>query len=148
MGAVTTTPVNTMGIDIFDESIFKKAGSFLGGGSREETIAQSYFIDQCKTLTADKGSTFSETGFTHLFDLLVELGFTIKEMVLELPTIINSWHEATASEVLELLSIDQNELSDADQLSLAIKGLNNDSSLFFGESYDLEGAYHILYNRL
>ena len=135
------------GFNIFDEDVFKKSGSFLGAGSPQELIAQSYFIDQCKAATKDNGVTFSDTGIAHLFDLLVELGLTVKEMILELPSIVMSWKESSASDILKVLEINTADMTDEEQLSIAIKALNGDNSLFFGESYDLEGAYLILYNK-
>lgn len=148
MSAAESMHITPSLIDLFDESIYKKSGSFLGGGSQEETLAQKFFIEQSKALAISENKKFSETGFSHLFDLLVELGFTVKEMIQQLPAIIRSWYEKPAKDVLLLLEVDPKEMSDKETITSAIKALKNSGGLSFGEGYDLEDGYYILYNEM
>lgn len=135
-------------IDFFDEGIYSKSGSFLGGGSTEETLAQKFFMEESRVLAAKEKKSFSETAFNHLFDLLIELGFTVKEMIQQLPEIIKSWCEKPAKDVLHLLGIDGDQTNEKEGIVNAIKILKNSDGLFFGEGYDLDDGYYILYNTI
>lgn len=106
---------------------------------------QHYFIIQCKEQSDDNLPALSDEGYEMVYRLLKDSGYSTKDMLQNLQSILSSWHEVRPESLLARHGVDNTNMSNAMKIKASVGLLQQEDGLEFENSYDVAGKPMVLY---